>query len=115
MSDEDDEKRQRQMDFIVETLARLTVTVERTAEMQAQHIEETKRRDDELTERIRQTERRDDEASERIARFERSYVVISNLLVSHDEQLVEVTEGLNRLTVVVERYIAARGNSTNGA
>lgn len=108
MSDEDDEKRQRQMDFIVETLARLTVTVERTAETQAQHIEETKRRDDEA-------QRRDDEASERIARFERSYVAISELLVSHDRQLVDVTEGLNRLTVVVERYIASRGNSNNGA
>ena len=69
MSDEDDEKRQRQMNFIVETLARLTVTVERTAETQAQHIEETKRRDDEASERIARRHRRKAIKTARLSRL----------------------------------------------
>jgi chromosome segregation ATPase len=72
---------------------------------------------------------------ERIARFERSYVVIAQLLEKHDKQLDSVTEGLNnvtdglanvtnrlasvtdeiaKLTMLVNRYIAARGNGSNG-
>ncbi|HEV7376892.1 MAG TPA: hypothetical protein VGN95_19405 [Pyrinomonadaceae bacterium] len=72
---------------------------------------------------------------ERIARFERSYVVITQLLEKHDKQLDSVTEGLNnvtdglanvtnrlasvtdeiaKLTMLVNRYIAARGNGSNG-
>jgi len=140
MSDNnDDEKRQRQIDFIVEALARLTATVERVAEAQEayeQRMTLAERRDDEASERISQVERRDDEASERIARFERSYVAISNLLVRHDVQLVAVTDDGNatneavsslivhvetltatvdRLGGIVERYITTRGNSNNGA
>jgi ABC-type transporter Mla subunit MlaD len=60
---------------------------------------------------------------DRIARFERSYVAIAELLEKHDNQLVVVTENLNRLTDVVadlsatvNRYITARGNNgSNGA
>jgi hypothetical protein len=76
-----------------------------------------------------------DDHDERIARFERSYVVIAQLLEKHDNQLDCVTEGLNnvtdglanvtsRLAIVtdeiaklarlVDRYIAARGNGSNG-
>lgn len=48
---------------------------------------------------------------ERIARFERSYIAISDLLQKHDGQLVALTDGLNKLTQTVERYISARGNN----
>jgi chromosome segregation ATPase len=113
----DDEQRQRQIDFIVESLARLTATVERVAAAQEGHEQ-----------RITQAERRDDEASERIARFERSYVAISDLLVRHEVQIEAVTNDGNatnaavsnlivtvdRLGVIVERYITARGNGSNG-
>jgi archaellum component FlaC len=47
---------------------------------------------------------------ERIARFERSYASIADLLNRHDTQLVALTDGLNKLTQTVERYITARGN-----
>ena len=56
----------------------------------------------------------DSDKEKRIARFERSYVAISDLLVSHDSQLVAITDGINDLTSVVNRYITARGNS-NGS
>jgi hypothetical protein len=99
----DDEQRQRQIDFIVESLARLTATVERVAEAQEGH-------------------------EQRILRFERSYVAISDLLTRHDVQLEAVTNDGNatnaavsnlivtvdRLGVIVERYITARGNGSNG-
>jgi DNA anti-recombination protein RmuC len=76
-----------------------------------------------------------DDYDERIARFERSYVVIAQLLEKHDTQLDSVTEGLNNVTDglanvtsrlanvtdeigklarLVDRYIAARGNGSNG-
>ena len=82
----------------------------------------------------RSAERLDDH-DERNARFERSYVAIAQLLEKHDDQLLAVTEGLNsvtdrlaivshglanvtvgldRLTTLVDRYIAARGNGENG-
>ncbi len=48
--------------------------------------------------------------AERIARFERSYTVIAELLNRQDTQLVALTDGLNKLTQTVERYITARGN-----
>ncbi len=55
------------------------------------------------------------EHDERIARFERSYIAIANLLQKHDGQLDALTDGLNRLTQAVERYITTRGNgSGNG-
>jgi len=50
------------------------------------------------------------EHDERIARFERSYTVIADLLNRHDTQLVALTDGLNKLTQTVERYITAQGN-----
>lgn len=64
---------------------------------------------------------------ERLARFERSYTSIADLLAKHDNQLVSVTDNVNRLTGVVaalsetvaalsatvDRYISAQGN--NGA
>ncbi len=83
------DRRERQMDFILEQQAQLTATVQRLAESQQNH-------------------------EERIARFERSYVAISELLVSHDSQLVAITDGINDLTSVVNRYITARGNGSNG-
>ncbi len=52
---------------------------------------------------------------ERIARFERSYTSIADLLNRHDTQLVALTDGLNKLTLTVERYITARGNGNGGA
>lgn len=51
---------------------------------------------------------------ERIARFERSYIRIAQLLEKHDDQLEAVTKGLNDLTTLVTRYIAARGDGSNG-
>jgi len=75
----------------------------------------------ELTQTILiQLARRDDDKEQRIARFERSYTAISDLLVNHDDQLIAVTDNVNKLTDVVaalsatvDRYISARGN--NGA
>jgi ABC-type transporter Mla subunit MlaD len=59
--------------------------------------------------------RRDDDKEQRIARFERSYTTIAGLLERHDTQIVALTDGLNRLTQTVDRYIAARGNNgSNG-
>jgi ABC-type transporter Mla subunit MlaD len=55
--------------------------------------------------------RRDADKEQRIARFERSYSTIAGLLEKHDDQLVALTDGLNRLTQTVERYITARGNN----
>lgn len=58
---------------------------------------------------------------ERIARFESSYVTIAQLIEKHDKQLDSVTEGLNnatdeiaKLASLVNRYIAARGNGSDG-
>lgn len=57
----------------------------------------------------------------RIARFERSYTEIAGLLTKHDDQLVAVTNNVNKLTEVVsslsatvDRYITARGNNGSG-
>lgn len=58
---------------------------------------------------------------ERIARFERSYISIAQLLEKHDNQLDAVTEGLNNVTDEVAKlarlvnlYISARGDGSNG-
>lgn len=83
--------------------------------MQKQHEQRMAEVQRNYEQRMTQAERRDDEASERIARFERSYIAISEILLRHDDQIVSVTDGLNRLTVVVEQYVLARGNSNNGA
>lgn len=52
---------------------------------------------------------------ERLARFERSYTTIAELLQKHDGQLLALTDGLNKLTQTVERYITARGNGNGSA
>ncbi len=57
---------------------------------------------------------RDGDKEQRIARFERSYTTIAGLLERHDTQLVALTDGLNRLTQTVDRYITARGNNGSG-
>ena len=80
-----------------------------------------------LAESQLQTDKRLAAQDERLARFERSYTSIADLLAKHDNQLVSVTDNVNRLTGVVaalsetvavlsatvDRYISARGN--NGA
>lgn len=118
MSDNDDDRRQRQMDFILEQQAQLTATVQRTAERQ----ESFERRQESMAER-------QDDHEERIARFERSYTAIADLLQRHDSQLVILTEnanhtneaiaglavGIAELSRTVERYIKARGNGSNGS
>lgn len=58
---------------------------------------------------------RQEKHDERIARFERSYTVITGLLEKHDTQIEAVTEGLNNLIATVNRYIAARGDGSNGS
>jgi ABC-type transporter Mla subunit MlaD len=58
--------------------------------------------------------RRDSDKEQRIARFERSYVAIGELLAKHDDQLVTVTDNVNKLTETVDRYITARGNNGSG-
>jgi ABC-type transporter Mla subunit MlaD len=71
-----------------------------------------------LAESQLQTDKRVALQDERIARFERSYSSIADLLAKHDNQLVNVTDNVNKLTGVVttlsetvDRYIAARGNN----
>ncbi len=100
---------ERIMNFIIERQERITEQQELTQTILIQLA----RRDEELA-------RRDDDKEQRIARFERSYTAISDLLVNHDDQLIAVTDNVNKLTDVVaalsatvDRYISARGN--NGA
>lgn len=58
---------------------------------------------------------------ERIARFERSYVAVVQLLEKHDNKIDSFTEGLNNVTDevaklarLVNHYIAARGDGSDG-
>lgn len=95
---------ERIMNFIIERQERITEQQEQTQTILA----ELARRDDELASR-------DDDKEQRIARFERSYTAISDLLVNHDDQLIAVTDNVNKLTIVVaalsatvDRYISAR-------
>jgi len=111
------EELERVMNFIIERqeyaseqIARLTEAQTRLSEAQTRLSEAQAR----LTEQQGNHE-------ERIARFERSYVAIAQLLEKHDDQLEAVTEGLNnvadglaKLTTLVTRYIAARGDGGNG-
>jgi ABC-type transporter Mla subunit MlaD len=90
------EEFERMMNFIIERQEYAAAQLAQLIEMQADH-------------------------DERIARFERSYVTIAQLLEKHDKQLDSVTEGLNnatteiaKLATLVNRYIAARGNGSNG-
>lgn len=107
---------ERIMNFIIERQERITEQQELTQTILIQLA----RRDEELARRDEQLARRDDDKEQRIARFERSYTAISDLLVNHDDQLIAVTDNVNKLTDVVaalsatvDRYISARGN--NGA
>ena len=99
----DNEELERIMNFIIERQEYTAAQLARLTEAEAGH-------------------------EERIARFERSYVAISQLLQKHDNQLVAVTEGLNNVTdqlavvsvelakmsTLVNRYIAARGDGGDG-
>lgn len=103
------DERERIMNFIIERQERITEQQELTQTI----LTQLARRDEELA-------RRDSDKEQRIARFERSYTMISDLLVNHDDQLIAVTDNVNKLTDVVaalsatvDRYISARGN--NGA
>jgi ABC-type transporter Mla subunit MlaD len=80
-------------------------------------IERQERAADQLAETeniLAELARRDDDKEQRIARFERSYTVIADLLQRHDTQIVALTDGLNRLTETVNRYITARGDGDAG-
>ena len=90
------EELERVMNFIIERQERFAEAMQQTQAVLATLVEH------------------DSDKEKRIARFERSYVAISDLLVSHDSQLVAITDGINDLTSVVNRYITARGNS-NGS
>jgi ABC-type transporter Mla subunit MlaD len=111
------EELERIMNFIIERQEYTATQIARQNEAQAK-----------LTEQL-------GDHDERIARFERSYIVIAQLLEKHDNQLDSVTEGLNNVTDrlvnvadrlanvteevaklarLVDRYIAARGNGSNG-
>ncbi len=107
---------ERIMSFIIERQERISdqqaVSADQLAQAEAIIIA--------LAESQLQTDKRLDTQDERIARFERSYRVIADLLAKHDNQLVNVTDNVNKLTDVVaalsatvDRYISARGN--NGA
>ncbi len=101
---------ERMMNFIIERQERFAEHQDRIAEQQESTqtiLAELARRDDELA-------RRDSDKEQRIIRFERSYTTIAGLLERHDTQLVALTDGLNRLTQTVDRYIAARGNNGSG-
>jgi len=104
------EELERIMNFIIERQEYASEQIARLTEAQTQLSEAQAR----LTEQQGNHE-------ERIARFERSYVAIAQLLEKHDDQLEAVTEGLNnvadglaKLTTLVTRYIAARGDGGNG-
>lgn len=116
---------ERIMNFIIERQERITEQQELTQTILiqlARRDEQLARRDEELARRDEQLARHDDDKEQRIARFERSYTAISDLLVNHDDQLIAVTDNVNKLTDVVaalsatvDRYISARGNDgTNG-
>ncbi len=68
-----------------------------------------------LAERQIEFARRQENHEDRIARFERSYTVIAEMLGKHDTQIEAITEGLNNLIATVNRYIAARGDGSNGS
>jgi crotonobetainyl-CoA:carnitine CoA-transferase CaiB-like acyl-CoA transferase len=72
-----------------------------------------------LAESQLQTDKRLAAQDERIARFERSYSSIADLLAKHDNQLVNVTDNVNKLTGVVttlsetvDRFITAEAIET---
>ena len=71
-----DEERQRQMDFILDTLARLTANTDRIAEMQARQDERWARENEH---RIRDRDR--------LARLEASFVVLTELAQRHEDRL----------------------------
>jgi septal ring factor EnvC (AmiA/AmiB activator) len=104
------EELERIMNFIVKRQEYATEQIARLTESQT--------RFDEALSRLAEQQ---GDHEERIARFERSYVRIAQLLEKHDGQLDAVTEGLNnvtdglaKLTTLVTRYIAARGDGSNG-
>jgi ABC-type transporter Mla subunit MlaD len=104
------EELERIMNFIIERQERITEQQEQTQAV----LGETQAVLGELA-------RRDDDKEQRIARFERSYTEIAGLLTKHDDQLVAVTDNVNKLTEVVsslsatvDRYITARGNNGSG-
>jgi hypothetical protein len=78
-----DEERQRQMEFILDTLARLTATTERLAEMQARQDERWAHED----ERWAREEERDAREHTRLTRLEQSFVMLIELAERHEEQL----------------------------
>jgi ABC-type transporter Mla subunit MlaD len=94
------EELERLMNFIIVRQERMTEQQEQTQSVLAQ-----------TQTVLGELARRDDDKDQRIARFERSYTEIAGLLAKHDDQLEALTDGLNRLTQTVDRYIAARGNN----
>ncbi len=104
------EELERLMNFIIERQERISEHQEHGAEQlaQAETIITA------LAQSQLQNDQRLGDHDERIARFERSYATIAGLLERHDTQLVALTDGLNRLTQTVDRYITARGNNGSG-
>lgn len=104
------EEFERRMNFIIERQEYASAQIERLIEAQ----DKLAKSQDKLVEQQGGHE-------ERIARFERSYIAIAQLLEKHDAQLEALTGGLNivtdelaKLTRLVTRYIAARGDGSNG-
>ncbi len=98
------------MNFIIERQEKAAEVQERNAK-QIEILLELQATDNA---KIQAHDERIKENDERIARFERSYVAIAGLLQKHDGQLESLTDGLNSLTRIVERYVIARGNGSNG-
>jgi ABC-type transporter Mla subunit MlaD len=101
---------ERIMNFIIERQERITEQQEQTQSVLA-----------ETQTVLAELAHRDDDKEQRIARFERSYTEIAGLLTKHDDQLVAVTDNVNKLTdtvaslsATVERYISARGSNGSG-
>ncbi len=94
---------ERMMNFMIERQERVTEQQEQTQSVLA-----------ETQSVLAELAARDGDKEQRIARFERSYTAIAGLLERHDTQLVALTDGLNRLTQTVDRYITARGNNGSG-
>jgi len=84
-----DEERQRQMDFILNSLANLTATVSQLAEAQAKDSERITR------------------DRERIVRLEDSFIILTKLAESYGERIGDVEEAVAAL----KRLSGAEGGS----
>jgi ABC-type transporter Mla subunit MlaD len=94
-----DEERQRQMDFIINQQAQLTVTVGQLAE-----------KVDHLAEKVDHLAGSVDRIAEKVDRTADSVIALLAIAEIHDQEIKETDERLNALINIVERHISEGRN-----